>query len=117
MKPIHFHNDTYYEDFYFCPGFKESDYERAVKEFDSRYNPNISDCDGCIDNPHHGIFIWVRHRGIAGLGSLHHECIHAANECLKQKGVKQDTDNDEALTYLSQWLFEKCVKHMRVKDG
>lgn len=115
MKPIKFHNDTYFQDFYFCPGFKETDYEKSVKDFDPRYNPNLIDTDGCTDDPYGGIFIWIRYRGMNGLSLLHHECIHAANECLHQRGVKQDTSNDEALTYLSQWLFEKCLKHMRIK--
>lgn len=38
-------------------------------------------------------------------GEVMHECIHAANFILHSRGVKISTKNDEALTYLVEWIY------------
>jgi hypothetical protein len=56
-----------------------------------------------------GVAIWIGSLDENWEGILCHESIHAANIILMQKGVKISTKNDEALTYLAQWIFERCL--------
>ena len=43
-------------------------------------------------------------------GTLVHECIHAAGAILDSRGVLADWNNDEALAYLVQWIFNQGSK-------
>lgn len=46
------------------------------------------------------------------IGELHHETIHCANKILGMAGVEFGYENDEALTYLSQYIFEEILSHL-----
>lgn len=52
--------------------------------------------------------------------NLVHECLHIANLILNHRGVGVTTDNDEAQTYLLQYLVRQCLnvllpKHLHVE--
>jgi len=57
--------------------------------------------------------IWTRDK--TDLGSLVHECIHAAHFTLQIKGFKPDFLNDEPVTYLVQSIFNHALKSARIK--
>lgn len=46
---------------------------------------------------------------------LCHESIHAAFHVLDRVGIKVDADNHEALTYLTDWIFEFARVSLKVK--
>jgi len=50
-------------------------------------------------------------------GTLVHECVHAAWDILDYIGVGVTADNDEALAYLTQFLFDKTsvIKEKQLK--
>lgn len=109
------HNDLYHQDIYFIPGLSEEDYDKFIRKFDPKYHSSIGSSYGYTTLAAGKVFIWLKDNKFENLGALCHECVHAANFILNDRGIKQDTNNDEALTYLAQWVFEKCLKHMRVK--
>lgn len=45
--------------------------------------------------------------------ALAHEAFHASNIVLEQRGIKADTDNDEAQAYLIGWIFSKYCENVR----
>ena len=47
--------------------------------------------------------------------SVHHESIHAATKILDMRGVPISQENDEALTYLSMYIFEETCKTIGLK--
>lgn len=52
------------------------------------------------------------------LGNLVHECIHAAYFILENAGVPITFDNQESVTYLSQYLFEQSLAKLKLlNDG
>lgn len=51
--------------------------------------------------------IWVR--DVKDLGTMVHEAVHCANHVLMIAGVKTSQNNDEALAYLVQWIFEEMA--------
>jgi len=48
------------------------------------------------------------------LGNIHHECIHVAMHILHERGVVISYDNDEAITYLSTYIFKKICKKLEL---
>ena len=44
------------------------------------------------------------------LGTMVHECVHCAMFILGSRGVDIDVGNHEALTYLTQHIFDECYK-------
>ncbi len=48
-------------------------------------------------------------------GTITHEVIHACNFLLNERGVKSDYDNDEPMTYLSEWYTDKIYQFMKQK--
>lgn len=45
------------------------------------------------------------------LQCLSHECNHAAMSILGRRGVNYDYQNQEALCYLQDYIFEKCYSY------
>lgn len=50
------------------------------------------------------------------LTDIHHESIHASIWILKEVGVEISFNNDEAITYLSSYMFKEIVKKC-ITDG
>lgn len=111
MKPYKFFEDVYHQNFYFFPGYTEEQYEAFIRKTSPRYSINLSGVHGNTARDDNGIYIWTRSNN--DLGVLVHECIHAANYCLSDRGIKSDAVNDEPTAYLAQWIFDKCKKHMK----
>ena len=44
------------------------------------------------------------------IGFLAHEAIHAANSLCRWTGIQASQDNDEFITYTSQWIITKCLE-------
>lgn len=49
------------------------------------------------------------------LKTIHHECIHAAFRILEHVDIKADKDNQEALCYLSDWIFDWIINNTNFK--
>jgi hypothetical protein len=107
-KPKWFYCDTYRENFYFVPEWKDSE----VNEY---FGVSMGIASGKTLLTNSGVVIWVEKFNLKELDILHHECIHAANFVLSKKGVEIDSENDEALAYLSQFVFRQCMKHFKIK--
>lgn len=111
MKPFKFHNDTYHQDYYFFPGFTEDQYEAFIRKTTPRYSINLTGVHGNTARTDTAIYIWLRTN--TDYGALVHECIHAANYTLSDRGIKVDAFNDEPTAYMAQWIYYKCEKHMK----
>lgn len=48
------------------------------------------------------------------LSCVHHEVIHAATHILDKLGLEISYQNDESITYLSTYLFEKILKKLKL---
>lgn len=44
---------------------------------------------------------------------IHHESIHAAWRTLDYVGIEPSAENQEVLTYLSEWIFDLCCKKLK----
>lgn len=66
-----------------------------------------------------GIFILIKEQEdkVKFFTVLGHECIHAANMILNAAGVKTTTSNDEALTYLFEFIFGKCLTVLNIGEN
>jgi len=58
------------------------------------------------------LFIALREKR---LDDLSHECLHSSWMILENAGVKVDFENQEPLTYLSQYLFREYCKAFKWK--
>lgn len=103
--------DLYHQEFMFFPGTTEDFYEQTIRKANPRYSVNLTGIHGNTTRDDQYIYIWVR--STSDLGVLVHECIHAANYCLSDRGIKADAVNDEPTAYLAQWLFDKFKRHMK----
>lgn len=109
MKPKHFYCETYFQNYYFCPGWTA----KQVKDY---FNIDLyENSHGSCSHNSQGVVIWVKGNGYEALENLCHESIHAANFTLDSKGVDVTTRNDEALAYLAQFVFRNCLKHLKIK--
>lgn len=48
------------------------------------------------------------------LSRIHHEVIHATTYILNKLGLEISYQNDESITYLSTYLFEKILKKLKL---
>lgn len=79
------------------------------------HETNVNGADGklweCYQDYKVVEVIWIRRAD--DLGSLAHECVHAANFTLQLRGVKADFDNDEPLAYLVGNLMDAALSKKR----
>lgn len=121
-KPIWFYESVYGVNFYFLPGYTSEELTMAIKNnLDEHFEDKLK-CAGLTvsitsKKGIFGIFIWLEKNEISKymLSKLHHECIHASNNVLDRVGVLASFKNDEAQTYLSEWIFNKCLSNMKGK--
>ena len=105
--PHHFYCELYYQNFYFCMGWKRS-------EIKSYFNIEIDEiAKGSTISTHGGVIIWIDSK--ESLGALAHESVHAAKFLFAQKGIISSNENDEPLAYMVQWIFEKCLRKIKGK--
>lgn len=111
-----FYNDLYFQIYTFDVSTEEQ-YEKTFKKLEPGFTLNLSSADGNTTLGDDGtIHMWLRHKGVQGLSALCHECIHAATYTLRTRDIRISVDDDEALTYLAQWVFKRCLSQMGVKD-
>lgn len=48
-------------------------------------------------------------------GTIAHEAYHIVNYIAKTNGIDLDIDNDEALSYLIEWVTDEIYKFMKIK--
>jgi hypothetical protein len=108
-KAYSFYNDVYFQNFFFIPNWTRDD---VIRVFDF---PVHRHAQGMAFQTEEGIVIWIRDFTFENLDYLHHECIHATNIMFEEKGVKISTKNDEAQTYMSQWIFSRCRQRLKIK--
>lgn len=48
------------------------------------------------------------------LSRIHHEVIHATTYILNKLGIEVSYQNDESITYLSTYLFEKIINKLKL---
>ena len=47
------------------------------------------------------------------LGTLLHECLHAAIDIARSRGIKDDNNGYEALVYLAEFIFTNFLTHLK----
>ncbi len=115
-----FYCELYKENFYFLPAFSLKEVKAfTMRQFGFEYNVNLDKSDGKaieVSNDERSAFIiWIRHNDKTdkNLAALTHECVHIAGWILGNRGIKITPDNDEPLTYLTEYIFKNCVKHLK----
>lgn len=118
-KPHWFYEEIYGVNIYFAPGYQKKDVEASIlctfkREIKIRDGYGGVTIEFEFEN-RYGIYIWLDEdiKSNYNLKNLHHEIIHAAGMILDRAGVHASFDNDEPLTYLSSWLFGKCLEKLK----
>jgi hypothetical protein len=118
----HFTCELYSQDFYFCPGFTASQLCNAVKS-ELKYDLGELVIHKTeygliffIPDKYESIVIWTKtNSSKSSISALAHESTHAAMKVLKSRGVKLHPSNDEPLCYMVEFIFNKCLRHMKFK--
>jgi hypothetical protein len=109
MKKVHkFYQDLYHQEFVFLPNWTEPE---IYDVFGEPLKPGA----GAVFVHSGVILIWIKEFTFENLDYLAHESVHAANVCFTLRGQALCVKNDEAQAYLVQWVFEKCIKHLKNK--
>ncbi|QDH83651.1 hypothetical protein [Achromobacter phage Motura] len=58
-----------------------------------------------------GLYIAIHDRT---LNTLVHECVHLCNHVLARAGVPISQEADEAAAYLTEWLFKRLRKELKL---
>jgi hypothetical protein len=105
IKSHPFYEDLYKQHYCYLKGWTREQAENFLEiSFDGAGGITVS--KGNV------IFIWVEDAK-KNPSHLTHECIHAANFCLKSRGVKISTKNDEAQAYLVEWILLQCTQRKK----
>lgn len=105
-KALKFVADVYQQEFFFLKYWSREQFESVLSVDSSNSGGMTVFKDGCI-------YIWIEDISGEGVSHLVHECIHAANFTLGVRGIKVSTKNDEAQTYLTQWIFHQCYMSLK----
>ncbi len=111
-KPKQFFCEVYKTTYYSCVRWpisdirkfliQQFDHDRPAEEFGGGYCMKVNLADGIV------FLIWTSPED-KNNSYLVHECVHAAGWTLLDRGIKADFANDEALAYLTEFLFRKSV--------
>lgn len=121
MKPRHYYNRTYRENFWFFLGWEPEKAEKYLQEFTKDTSSlNLGAVAGkCLEwSGNKGgrfIAVWVRYtpRSRSFYPTLAHECIHAAGMCLSHRGIQPSFHNDEPVAYLAEDLMRFALEKSR----
>lgn len=111
-RVLHHYNQTFKMNFYFCLGWRQDRYRAFLKRrFDLRL-PASSRRGHTIhlihpDSNIPAIAIWVAKD--SPIAILAHECLHAVNMTLLDRGVLPSFENDEVQAYLLEELMRKAT--------
>lgn len=115
MKPAWHYDETFQENYWFFLGWPIQETEKYLRKYFEFTLTLESKAGTCIefqkDNGTRLIAIWMQKKpkGAYWLGTLAHECIHAANMTLKHKGVHPDFEDDETQAHLASAIFGKAL--------
>lgn len=122
MKPAHYYDKFWRQNFYFFLGWEESYFNGYLNKF---YNItyNINGIDGLccqVINDEQGkdiICIWTKNKPTnpESISVLAHECLHAVNRCLDDRKYKLDLNNDEAQAYFLTAILRNALESFRKK--
>ena len=98
--------------FVYCPTLQESK-EEFERVFKTKLNMDMSKYGALTLFPNsesniQSTVIFLEESKFT-LQNLHHECIHASNWILQEVGVEIQRGNDEALAYLSGYIFQQAL--------
>jgi hypothetical protein len=103
-KALYFESDIYRQDYYFLIGWNKEQVEKTLKV-------SVEGGAGATMLQDGTIYIWLHDiSNPESLSELSHECVHAANMTLGARGIVVSADDDEALAYLVQWIFQNCYR-------
>lgn len=105
-KALRFVADVYQQEFFFLKYWSR-------KQFETTLNIDSNNSGGMTVLKDGIVYIWIESITGEGVSHLVHECIHAANFTLGIRGIKVSTKNDEAQTYLTQWIFHQCYTSLK----
>lgn len=116
MKPKFYWCELWRMNFHFFLGWHRDDFIGYVEK---NYGEGLLTLPGLasgktlyLENKkaeHEAILIWVKYKGKKGFSTLAHECVHAANWVLRDRGVQPDFDNDEPQCYLVGNLVRQAL--------
>lgn len=109
MKPGHFYDEVYRQNYYFCIGWRIDDFNKYWK-FADPHPLKDGYCCQLTEDRGSGIIIWVRKMPRPKMmGALSHEVVHAALQCLESRSFVLDYNNQEPLTYLVEAIMRKAL--------
>lgn len=103
--------------------FYEQKVEEAKVKFEEYYKTNIDDVWNSPDaitvfeqglKGHNRVVILLGKENGILLSRIHHEVIHATTYILNKLGLEISYQNDESITYLSTYLFEKIINKLKL---
>ena len=98
-------------EFWFAIGSNPKSFERFIKkEFD--YDTSLNCCQGKLieltsQTSYPVYLIWTRNKD--DYAALAHEALHAVNYLFDVRDYKPDLKNDEAQTYLLEWVIDSAL--------
>lgn len=103
--------------------FYEQKVEESKIKFEEYYKTNIDDVWDSPDaitvfeqgvKSHNIVVILLGKESGMLLSRIHHEVIHATTYILNKLGLEISYQNDESITYLSTYLFEKIINKLKL---
>lgn len=107
--------EVYRVNYWFFIGWPVEDFKAFMKKrFNYQPKEDSTTCDGktfvCTHNDSTIICIWTQQNaGKKFMGTLAHECVHAAINTLHPRGINTCDQNDEPLAYLVGALIRKAL--------
>lgn len=122
MKPAHYYNEFWRQNFYFFIGWEEKFFNGYLNKFyNVTYDVNRIDGMCCqLINDEKGedvICIWTKNKPTSpeSISVLAHECLHAVNRCLDDRKYKLDLNNDETQAYFLTIILRKAMESVNKK--
>jgi len=111
-KPDYWFCETWCMNYYYFIGWKWSDFKAYLSsEYAYTVERDVEPTGHCImmEHPKGAIIaIWVKKK--TDIGSLAHECLHAANWTLERAGWTPQLWNDEPQAYLMMGIIRGATK-------
>lgn len=112
--------DLYNRTFIMAIGESKEAIETFVSDFiETPVEIDIEGTLGCVEN-YIGkrrtitlIYIRDNSEDVFNMGTIVHECYHAAHYMFKIVGIKIDTDNDDVGAYVIDWIFRQVLAAIR----
>lgn len=116
LRPIHYYDQLLGENFLFFLGTDPDETEKFLAKTWKFTGPLFNDRAGVAlefraPPNRNAIVVWTRvmPKSAKDLGTLAHECVHAAHMALSFHGVRPDFENDEVLCHLVGCLVRQAM--------